>query len=306
MRCILWILVTPFLFNYAYSQSKDDISLQFKFKEGEALKYVMTVSSQTDTKGVKANMEQAYTIIETIERVDDKGIVTIKLKYESVKHKLTAPMKNITFDSSRESDIKKAKDNSSISMLANMVGKEVTIKVKDSEVIDVDLKAIKEALQGESAKDGKVAFIDNSIRNFTSNFLPQKPIKRGDTWGEQVMTFLPTFGAISEPFLKINAKPHYKLEEIISKGDKVAKIGLSAGLNVEKAEEFDDTEEKYYDDKRNGEANGTILFSLTKGRLLKSSITQTFTVDTEPPIGQMFVGKAIKSKTTQKIEVELK
>jgi Family of unknown function (DUF6263) len=195
-----------------------DVSLQYRWTKGEALRYRITQVSATAISGLPGGMgdmtiDQSTTqVFRTVaEDVAPDGTVTLRQVVESIKMDMNSPMFTASFDSANP-DAAAANPMSGMlkTVLSPMIGASFTLvmastgevqKVEGlSALADKVFKTVAQDPAAAGVLDGlKANLSDDAMRSMMSQTFtqfPNRPLKPGDTWSGQVSASNPMLGTL--------------------------------------------------------------------------------------------------------------
>ncbi|KAA0208789.1 hypothetical protein EDM80_15290 [bacterium] len=271
--------------------TESKLTISTKWKLGDQLRYRYTeeskiVQKSEDETVTSVHRSQSMIMWQLVEKVDEKGCATVAFEYESIVWKQESEQGILQWDSAKpdegaasEPAVKayRAMVGKRFTMVSDPDGKITSVKGFDA-IIEEIVKEFKDTPAEESVrKTLEGSFSDKAMVRMigaASNFLPGKPVAKGEEWAGETQTPLPGMGT-----MEVKAK--YKLAEITeSKDERIAKITGEATMTLAAPKEgeesvnpilalFDVTIDK-------GNQSAEILFNADRGVLVSQVLTQNF------------------------------
>jgi hypothetical protein len=249
--------------------ARAQVSLSWKFKEGEKffVEKVETVKLSADSIGkpVTQELETTSVISFRVVKVDGDKI-TLEQKYEGARLK---------GEVSGNDAVKKLMDRlKGVSLTINLdtAGKIVSINGYD--------EALKKLGEGKDKADGlENVFNQETIKvslNEIFGFLPDKPVKKGDTWSHFTRMPLGPYGFLQGDYLFTFKGMDEKAKDKVPQGLEIGLNGklsfdfpkggiVAPGIKVTQAEFKSPTQEQ-------PSVSGTYWFNSDTGRLIRSEV----------------------------------
>jgi len=200
------------------SARRQDVTLQYRWTKGEAIRYRIAQVSATTISGLPGGMgdmtiDQSTTqVLRTVaEEIAPDGTATIRQVVESIKMDMSSPMFTTSFDSANP-DGAAANPMSGMlkTVLMPMVGASFTLVMAPSgEVKKVEgLSALAEKVFTSASQDPAAAGVldglkanlsDEAMRSMLAQTFaqfPNRPLKPGDTWEGEVSASNPMLGTL--------------------------------------------------------------------------------------------------------------
>lgn len=270
------------------------VQLRFKFTPGEVLrqKTVQEMKMAAEVQGQKLNTEMTQTmnIEQAVESVDADGGARVRQKINRIRMSMKAPLgQGFEFDSADES-VGQA-PAAITNMLKKMAGAEFQARIAPtgqySEVtIPEDLeKALKGAPGSPFGGDGSDSL--KQMMGQSAATFPEQPVRTGDSWSDD-LTMKMQFGE-----MKIHRTNTYAgtNEEGLHVINIALDMEIAPGENQQIRMKIKDSN-----------AQGTLLFDNAKGRVVRTDLEQTMTMETSV-MGQSFES-TIKQRATTELEPE--
>jgi hypothetical protein len=189
--------------------ARQDVTLRYKWTKGETRRYRMTQRTTSTISGVPGGkdgmtVEQTLSQIwkEAVEDVAADGTMTVRATFESINVDMSTPMGRMSYDTEHPES---ASDPNAIfkAMFANMIGESFTVALSPAGVVQrvEGLSRLAEkmfaslpASTGPMLSGIRQAMSDDAMKqNMSQAYLafPDRPLKTGDTWNDQVTTVNP-------------------------------------------------------------------------------------------------------------------
>ena len=193
---------------------RQDVSLRYKWAKGETLRYRMTQRTTSTITGLPGSdggmtVEQTFSQVwkEAVDDVAADGTTTLRATFESIGIDMSTPMGRMAYDSEHPES---ASDPGSMlkNMFANMIGESFTVAVSPAGVVQRvegltrladKMFATLPANAGPMLGGFRQAMNDDAMKQNMSQAyptFPDRPLKAGDTWNDQVTTTNP-FGTMT-------------------------------------------------------------------------------------------------------------
>lgn len=270
--------------------TSDEVTLQWKFQNGKTCKYQMTQETQTNTvvsmmgnqQSMAGGSIQTLNYSEKVTAVDDKGLGTIEVKYDSVKLDMDIPMQGkISFDSTNKEDVEKLNDPDN-QMLASFAGPIMvmtrkpftTIKDKSGNILEARgfQELMKEMLEdkGNSLNPMLKAGLNeewfSNMLKQSSNYhaLPAQGVVVGASWTKDINFPMPMMGT-----MKGALRNTYVGDEVVN-NRKCARINQVIDM-------FFQTDQMPFADKfdvaiKSENGTGVMYFDYVEGVLVKNEV----------------------------------
>jgi hypothetical protein len=189
--------------------ARQDVTLRYKWTKGETLRYRLTQRTTSTISGVPGSaggmtVEQTLGQVwnEAVEDVAEDGTTTLRATFESIIVDMSTPMGRMAYDTAHPES---ASDPGSTlkSMLANMVGESFTVALSPAGVVlrvegltrlgDKMFASLPANAATMLGGFRQVMSDDAMKQNMSQTYLmfPDRPLKAGDTWNDQVTTVNP-------------------------------------------------------------------------------------------------------------------
>lgn len=204
----------------APSVRAQDATLRYRWTQGEEFRYrytqqsTMTMSGTGLAPGGESAVDSTLTqrLRTIVDDVAADGTVTLRQVIDAVRIDINAPFGRSVFDSAATGSIA-ADDRLSQSITgaySAMIGQAITLVIAPSgtvqkvegmsAILERMLKAQPGTMPADALERLKNSFSDDAARYmFERGFasFPERPLKPGDTWDDQLTVNLPMFGAMS-------------------------------------------------------------------------------------------------------------
>jgi hypothetical protein len=273
-------------------------TLRFKFREGEALKYVldqkMKMEMKVAGKDVDMDMSQVVDLTWKINSVDNNGTAKMVQKFDRVRFSMNGPMGKVEYDSKDGKQPEGLVGQIIGPMLEAMAGAEFPLtmttdgKVSDVKVPEKFAEALKNLPAGGAGGD---LFSEDGIKRMINQSgiqLPDKAVEKGKSWENKVEMKMP-FGKMKVDNVSTYEGPTTRA------GKKLEQIAVKPKLTLEPAEDAPFTAKL-----KSQDAKGTAYFDNEAGRLVESNLTQT--MDMELSAGGQNIGQKIEQTITMKLQ----
>ena len=195
-----------------------DVSIRYRWTQGETLRYRMTQQGTTTMSGLPGGMGDVtidQTIIQVFRTVAQEvaadGTTTLQQVVESVKMNMTSPMGALTFDSASPATGGDPMSQILSSTMGSMIGVPLTVvlsptgavlKVEGlSGAIDKMLSNLPPGAAGAAGANAlKQSFGDDAVRSMMAQSfaqLPDRPLQVGESWNSTVSVSNPIMGGIT-------------------------------------------------------------------------------------------------------------
>lgn len=212
MRFISWIVAVIAMPVALHAQDEDKgrekerekVTLEWKFKKGESLRYEMGNSVETEFGGMEITQEQLFGYTMEVVEVAADGTATLKTVYDRIKFKIAGPMAS-EYDSAKD---KEAPSDSLGKLMAALLGKSITMKLNPkgeilevkgyAEVMEKVMKELEEDMPGTSDMFKRM-FSDDQLKGMMQlsyGLLPKTPVAKGETWESQASFAMPMLGKL--------------------------------------------------------------------------------------------------------------
>jgi hypothetical protein len=209
------------------AQEGEKVTLEWKFKKGETLRYEMSQVQNIEFSGNEMVHEMVFGMAMEITDVTTDGTGSLKMTYDRIKVKMTGPMMASDYDSEKD---KRAPEGDMMGrVFAAFLGKSVTAQLSRKgeclkfegmgKLMDAALKELPEEMQG-MAEMFKASMNDDyakSMMQMSVGFLPKAPVAKGETWSDSASLSLGMMG-------KMDMKTKSTLKELRN-GGKEAVVG---------------------------------------------------------------------------------
>ena len=188
---------------------RQDVTLRYKWTKGETLRYRMTQRTTSTISGLPGSeggmtVEQTLSQVwkEAVEDVAADGTTTLRATFESITVDMSMPMGRMAYDTEHPES---ASDPGSMlkTMFANLIGESFTVALSPAGVVQrVDgLTRLADKMFASLPANAvpmlggfRQAMSDDAMKqNMSQAYLtfPDRPLKAGDTWNDQVTTTNP-------------------------------------------------------------------------------------------------------------------
>jgi len=293
-----------------------DVSLQYRWTKGEALRYRIAQVSATTISGLPGGMpdmtiDQSTTqVFRTVaEEVAPDGTATLRQIVESIKMEMNSPMFTTAFDSATPDAAPNPMSAMLKTVLGPMVGASFTLVMAPTgEVLKVEgLSALAEKVFKNVAQDPSAAAVldglkanlsDDAMRTMmTQTFaqFPNRPLKPGDTWSGQVSASNPMLGtlvtAVSSTLKALDA----------AGGARIARVATAVTIKHDATKPVPPNPMGMTVQMGDSTGDGEQFFDATTGRFQRSTIniTMPLTMSGTGPDGTaMNLKTSVKTTTT--------
>ena len=245
MRPRMFLLALPLILLSAAAvlpQEEDKVTLKWKFKKGQTLRYEQETISVIDVAGLEIEQEMLYGLQQKITRVDAKGVASMRVTYDRVKVRMEGMMES-DYDSEKDEE---PPEDMIGRLMAAFLGKSFTMKINPyGNILKLKgiVKIMEEAMGELEEEEGaemmgemmKEMFRDNQMKdmmNLAYPTLPKKAVGEDDTWESEAEFNLPLMGGFT-------LKTTSTLKEI-RKGGKEAVIKMDTKIEREDPDEEED------------------------------------------------------------------
>jgi Family of unknown function (DUF6263) len=201
----------------AVSARRQDVSLQYRWTKGEAIRYRIAQVSATTVSGLPGGMgdmtiDQSTTqVLRTVaEEIAPDGTTTLRQVVESIKMDMSSPMFTTSFDSANPDAGANPMSAMLKGVLGPMIGASFTLVMAPTgEVQKVEgLSALAEKVFKNVSQDPAAAGVldglkanlsDDAMRSMMAQTFaqfPSRPLKVGETWEGQVSASNPILGTL--------------------------------------------------------------------------------------------------------------
>ena len=263
------------------------VKLRFKYNTGDAFGMTvsqdMTSKAQVQGRDVETKMHQTMQMLANVEEENSDGTSKIKQTIDRVQTKMTLPAAGQAFEYDSAEDENRKAPPGFAAIMDKLVGGTFIMDIAPTgQVTEIELpqdflNSLPAGGQGFLSKDGLKQMMTQGAVAF-----PETPVKEGDTWSNDVEMKMP-FGEMS-----IKQKNTYQG----TNDDDLHVIGITLEMSLTPGEG-----QPFKMTLKDSSAKGTMLFDNRKGRLVKSEINQTMTMEMEVQ------GNTINQEIEQKIVV---
>lgn len=293
------LITLSLLFVFALSgvlpaQDGEKVTIEWKFKKGDAFRYEMSQNTEMDMAGMEITQEMTFGTSWDVTDVTADGVATIKSTYDRIKMKMTGPLSS---DYDSDKDKKPAEGEWLSGIFAGFLGKSITFQInRKGEVLKVDgitklveaaIEALPEEQQGFAGMM-KQYLNDDTFKGMMQLFLPilpKDPVDKGATWEGGTSVGMGGLG-------KADMKSKNTLKEV-REGGKEAVWGVESKFTFKEGEGgmggMEVTESKL---------KGEIVWSLEKGLL--QTMKGTLNADGTGGGGEMSVSQKMEFKLVPK------
>lgn len=255
----------------ALAANDDQVTLRWKLKQGDSLRYRMTQDQTTESEMMgEKETHSGFVLRESVTAVAPDGVATVGVKYEAAKLESTG-MGAMSYDSTRTGDAAKKNDPKLAKIFEPMLQAQLSMKLEPSGRV-VEMKGLQEMLDksfGPVTSSGgmdvasilKDAFNDDAVKRLVEiNVFPTEPISPGKKWHREAAQKLPMMGN-----LKLDIENTFVgVEE--HAGVRCAKIQLGGTMKLEPVADARMPMQASMD---STSISGTMFFDLEKGRLVE-------------------------------------
>jgi hypothetical protein len=305
---LLGAIVAP-----ASSATVQEVTLRYRWTKGDTLRYRLTMQTALTMSGLPGGMGDVTmntTIVQVlrdvVEDVTADGTATLRQTTESVRADVQTPFGKMLFDSAAP-DSGGADPGSAMlkDVYSGLVGESIVLVMSQSgEIRKVEgmsrlaekmFAKLPQQAMGPLGDSLKGSLSDEAIKViFSQGFaqFPDKPVKAGDTWNNQMQVTNPMVGGMTTKIAStLKGVDASQIATIVTKttlaqdASKVASNPM--GFKIEMSE---------------GSGTGEVLFDAARGQLQRgtSDITQPMTMSGSAPDGT-----AINAQTTTKSTVTI-
>jgi hypothetical protein len=255
---------------------QDATEITLKFSKGQKVRYVQSLESTAEHVGgpsMKGTVKHETTYTMEVLEVGEAGQGKLRTQFDRFRIDMTGAVEK-AFDSDKEDDLAKARQDEALKMYAALKGKSMVLKVSaQGKVEDSDLSELIKALEAEEdfkSLVGAAKKIGPDMAQGSFCSLPGKPVKPGDTWkdsrtidmggvGKVVLTGTYTFNGVE---------------------DGKARIGVDMAITLEKNPEVTAPIEI-----KEGLGKGVIVFDVTAGQIASSQTATRIVVERKAKSG---------------------
>ena len=272
--------------------------LRWKFEEGDTTNYQivqdMDIKMSVGGQNIDSKMTQTMDMGWAVESVASDGTAKLKQKISRVQVKMTSPLFNVEYDSSKEEQPADPVGGQLAKVFGAMVGKDFTMTMTPrGEIKDVTIpEELEQALEGAGggAVPGGGGFNAESLKQLASQSgveFPEEPVAEGKNWSGETEAKLP-FGT-----MKLDNQFTYQGAERRG-GQALQKIAVKPKISIEP-----DPNAQVQMKVTSQDANGTIYFNNQEGRIAESTMKQN--LDMELNAGGMAITQSIAQTMTMKL-----
>lgn len=264
-------------------------TLQYQFKKGDTLRYVLTVAQKGTNKGddMEFNGAQSQSIEMTwqVESVDEKGTAKIALRFDRAKLMAQGPkeMREVSSDAKEEPTDEAAKSMYALAKaLAKFQGSFTVSARGEIQNVTVPASVLKEMKAVPGAEKASESWAEEHLQSTLKDnilLVPPTAIAKGKSWKNSVKG--------QSPFGKLSGDMHYVYDGSVERdGRKVEKFLLRPKFKIEP-----DPKAQIAITIKAFESEGTAYFDNATGRLVEVASTQRLEVEAES------MGKTYSQKT---------
>ncbi len=294
---VLWTgMLAVVLTGLAAAPARAQVTLRYKFKEGETLKYTVeqrmnmngNVAGNDITMEMGMNMDMTWKVLS----VNKDGSAKLTQTIDRVRMTMKAgPLGEVDIDTKSDKEPSDPIGKAMAPIFKAMAGAEFTMTMtplgepKDVQVPEKVLNAVKNAgggLPGASLSPDDL----KQMVNQGGLVLPEKPVKKGDSWTHSSNM------AMQGMKMKVDTKATYE-GETTEGGKKLQEISLAPKMTTEGGPAGVEIKLK------NQESKGKALFDNDKGRVVETELNQNMDMDLSAG-GQSFTMK-IRQTVTMKL-----
>ncbi|MCE9594873.1 MAG: hypothetical protein K8S98_11850 [Planctomycetes bacterium] len=255
----------------ALAANDDQVTLRWKLKQGDSLRYRMTQDQSTESEMMgEKETHSGFVLRESVTAVAADGVATVGVKYEAAKLESTG-MGAMSYDSTRTGDAAKKNDPKLAKIFEPMLQAQLSMKLEPTGRV-VEIKGMQEMFEksfGAAASDNpmdvasimKDAFNEDAIKRLVEiNVFPAEPIAPGKKWNRAATQKLPMMGNLQFDFENtfVGVEEHA--------GVRCAKIQLGGKMTLEPVADKRMPMNVSMD---STSISGTMFFDLDKGRLVE-------------------------------------
>ncbi len=274
-------------------------TLRYKFKEGDALKYVveqkMKMTMSIMGKDIDMNMDQSSEMGWSVGKVNDKGDAEITVKFGRSKMSMNSPMGKVEVDSNSTQQPDDQFGQILYKVVKGLAEMEVTATVSplgefsDLKIPDKSLKALQNIPGGEAF--GDLLSPDGLKRMMSQSgiVMPKEPVTAGKTWNSK--------NEMKLPFGKMIAEIEYKYAGPTEKdGRTLEKITLKPKAEIQPGKDAPIAMKV-----KSQEGTGTALFDNAAGKLIEVSNQQNMEMEADN-MGIAFTMRMTQATTMRLVE----
>jgi hypothetical protein len=208
------VLAAGLMSGLAAAASAQELTLRYRWTKGEEVRYRMTQESTATISGLPGGMPDmnvvttmSQVVRSVVENVAPDGSATIRHTYESVRMNMDSPMAKMAYDSTAKDMA--AGDPMMKDMFSAMIGESFVLVMSPTGAVQKveGMGALMEKMFKKMPQDPaaagmlngiKSSFTDDAMRQAfsqSSSQFPDRPVKPGDTWSNQLTFNNPMLGA---------------------------------------------------------------------------------------------------------------
>ena len=199
------------------AQDGDKVTLDWKFKKGDSLRYEMSMNMEMDFGGMEIGQEMLFRLLWEVQDVTADGTGTVKCTYERIKVKMDGGPMSSDYDSDKD---KKADESDLMARIFSaFVGQSLTMQMTKGgqclkfegmeKLVDAAMKELPEEMQamGGMMKANLTDDYFKSTMQMQFGFLPKESVGKGDVWNDTASLSMGMMG-------KMDMKTKSTLKEI--------------------------------------------------------------------------------------------
>jgi hypothetical protein len=270
------------------AQASQQVTLHWRFEQGQRLDYRMHMSSETalpEGMGVAVTENTTAMSWEVLE-VNADGDASVRLSTDRVQMRMQSPMGNIEIDSDQPSADPTAQMMTALAGTAYTVVFDSSGQVKEVLGLDDLRDALRESMGAQSnpmmdqildqmaSEEG----VRNMIRQGYAAF-PSDPVEPGDSWDMTFDVPVPMIGTMSSNTeMTLNG-----IEE--RDGTRIAVIGINGTMQMT-PEESPDSPMAGMMELAEATTSGTMEWDIDRGRLVRTTQAMRMEMSMTPPNGE--------------------
>ena len=268
------------------SARQQELTLQYKWTKGEAVRYSIVQQNTTAISGIpgmgEMNIEQSATQVmrTTAEEIAADGTATLRQGFESVKMEMMSPIFTMAYDSAKPVEDSNPLNVMLKNVFSGVLGESFTLvmaptgeiqKVEGLSKIaenvfknvstDPGAAGILDGLKANLSDDGMRSMLAQSFAQF-----PKHPLKAGDTWKTEIISNNPMLGTITTSVTST-------LKAVEGEGNnRIARIATSLTMKPDATKPAGPNAMGLTVKMGDSTAEGEQLFEAGSGRLRRSSL----------------------------------
>ena len=281
LRIIIRIIPLLLIASTVFAQQEEQVLLALKYNEGDALRYKITLESESETLIGSVKQVQIQTLVQKVVEVTDRGDATIEVIYERFQTFMEAGEEMQAYDS----DDEETRDDPQSQMYSALVGCSFVMTVSsDGTVLEVTgsdkllqnilnalgsdapvAQMMKPMLEQAFSNEGMKRQMQQSMHPF-----PNEPISPGATWNREYSVPNPMFG-------QLESRVEYEFKSLDMINDRlIAVVALSGTMAISEEGPSNQLAAQMSIDE--AEMSGAIEFDVVQGVVLKSTVDTTMQI----------------------------